>query len=116
MLQPEQLAWIQRNLRRERPPGVLGALAQEVMDSSRVRGPTWRRKLASTVWDALDEEARRHLDVRDVRNGTVTLEVDEPGLLYQMRITWEQQLLWTLRRQLPAAGIRSVRFTLRRRS
>ena len=49
-----------------------------------------------------------------LRGGVLTLEVAEPALRYSLRLQWEGRILDMARRQVPQAGVHTVRFVLRR--
>lgn len=84
-----QLKWIQGNrTRRDRVRTVGGAVTQLVGRVVESRGITAMRKVADVLSDLVDDEFRRHCHVAAADSGNLVIGVDNPALVYAMRLRW----------------------------
>ncbi|UCE62078.1 MAG: DUF721 domain-containing protein [Phycisphaerales bacterium] len=94
----EELTWVQRN--RARRPSE--RQAGQVMETLVVRECTdaFERcgELARALAGYVDDDFRRHCRLAGVSRGVLTINVDEPSLLYAMRMRWEGVLGDAVRR------------------
>jgi hypothetical protein len=105
-----QLGWVKRN-RAVRPGGQrVGALAKAILTSPKLANGAWRGRLISILDRHAGAELLTHATPVDAKGGVLTLRVQEPALLYQLRLAWEQRLIEMFRAELPGAGIHTVRF------
>ena len=99
--------------RRSQPAPLAEALA-EVMEPRRT-GITQRYEAASRlgeVWaQALPEEMARRCRIVDLAAGLLTVQVDSPSYMYELRIS-SQQLVEHLKRECPEAKLRAMKITL----
>jgi hypothetical protein len=86
---------------------VAGTLAA----AKEASGP--RAQVTRVLQEAMGETLLGQLEVTGIRAGVVSLTVQEPAAACQLRLHWEQVILQSLRRELPALGIREVRFVTR---
>lgn len=102
-----RLQWIQRNrVKRERVQHVgaaLGRLARELLSTETDRTAKIVRRINTVV----DAEFCRHCRILVTREGRLLVNVDEPGLVYTMRLRWAALLGRSLGGMLP--GVRQGR-------
>lgn len=113
-LSEQQLRFVQDNRDkrvRARLPVRAGQVAGELLKSGTLVRPAWRRRLLAVLEEYAGRELLDYAAVVSVRAGVLRLHVAEPGLMYRMRLAWEQRLLEVLRVELPEAGIHSIRFS-----
>jgi hypothetical protein len=99
--------------RRSQPAPLAEALA-ELMEPQRT-GITQRYEAASRIGDVwaqlLPEEMARRCRIVDLSAGLLTVEVDSPSYMYELRIS-SNQLVEHLRRECPEAKLRAMKITL----
>ena len=99
--------------RRSEPTPLAEALA-EVMEPRRT-GITQRYEAASRlseVWaQLLPEEMARRCRIVDLAAGLLTVVVDSPSYMYELRIS-SNQLVEHLRRECPEAKLRAMKIVL----
>ncbi len=109
----QQLHWAQTNRshpRRRRAPVGVGEIAAQVLGSPGLSGPAWRRRLISLIEERTGPAFTQCASIHSVRGGVLTVRAAEAALVYHLRLTWEQPILQLLQRELPEAGIHTVRF------
>lgn len=110
-MENRQLQWIQKNRRQRQTARPIGELIEKVVNSPRVSGSPWRRRLIAVLEAHGGPELLEQARIIDVRNGELILQVVEPAVRYQLRLAFEQRLLDAISTELPEAGIHTVRFT-----
>jgi len=110
-MENQQLQWVQKNRQRRSTARPVGELVEKVINSSRVSGSPWRRRLIAVLEAHGGPELLEQVRIIDVRNGELILQVVEPAVRYQLRLVFEQRLLDAIQSELPEAGIHTVRFT-----
>lgn len=99
--------------RRSQPAPLAEALA-EVMEPRRT-GITQRYEAASRlseVWaQLLPEEMARRCRIVDLAAGLLTVAVDSPSYMYELRIS-SNQLVEHLKRECPEAKLKAMKITL----
>jgi hypothetical protein len=111
-MKERQLQWVQENRRRQCAASALGELARDLVNSPKLSGSPWHRRLMAILETHGGPELLEHAKIVDVRNGELVLQVTEPAVLYQLRLAFEQRLLDALAAELPEAGIHAVRFVV----
>ena len=100
--------------RRKSEPAPLAEALAEVMEPRRT-GITQRYEAASRlseVWaQLLPEEMARRCRIVDLAEGLLTVSVDSPSYMYELRIS-SNQLVEHLRRECPEAKLRAMKITL----
>jgi hypothetical protein len=95
-------------------PTLLADALVKMMEPRRT-GISQRYEAASQlgeVWaQALPEEMVRRCRIVDLAAGLLTVEVDSPSYMYELRIS-SQQLVEHLRRECPEAKLRAIKITL----
>jgi len=86
---------------------------QAWIDSGRL-SQGWRRRVMALLAEHAGTELLEAAEPVSLRGGVLTFEVSDPAAMYYLRIRWEQQLMDIFTRRLPAAGVHTVRFRLRR--
>jgi hypothetical protein len=105
-----QLDWVKKN-RAVRPTGErVGALARAMLASPKIARGAWRGRLIEILDRHAGEDLLAHASPVDAKGGVLTLQVEEPALLYQLRVQWEQPLIEIFKAELPRAGIHTIRF------
>jgi len=101
-----QLKWVHRNRKREERVRHTGAAIQhtiqEVVSGTDV---TTAKEVASAIAGVVDGEFRVHCRIYVSEQGALIVHVDEPALVYVMRVQW----LEVIRKGL--SGIRSTTLT-----
>lgn len=110
-MENRQLQWVHKNRQRRYTVQPVGKLAEEVVNSPRISGSPWRRRLIAVLEAHGGPELLEQARIIDVRNGELILQVAEPAVRYQLRLAFEQRLLNAISTELPEAGIHTVRFT-----
>ena len=59
----------------------------------------------------VDDDFRRHCSVGAISHGTLTIHVDNPGLVAAMRVRWAGTLLEVVRRVQEFSRITRITFT-----
>ena len=99
---------------RRSQPALLAEALAEIMEP-RHTGITQRYEAASRLSEAwarlLPEEILRRCRIVDLAAGLLTIEVDSPSYMYELRIS-SQQLVEHLRRECPEAKLRAMKITL----
>jgi hypothetical protein len=106
------LHWVQKNRKWGRQAESVGSLAARLKASPKFSGSAWQRRLLGLLEEYAGPALLDHAHVSGTRNGVLTFEVDSAVMQYELRLRWEQPLLELLQNQLPAAGIREVRFVI----
>lgn len=109
----KQLNWIQRNRApkgRAKLATLIGQVAQDILGSGQLAGPAWKSRLLEVLEEHAGPALLDHAEPLTVRNGILTLGVEEPAVLYHLRLQWEQRILQLVQSGLPEAGISAVRF------
>jgi len=100
---------------RHRSEPTLLADALVKMMEPRHTGISQRYEAASRLGEAwaqlLPPEMVRHCRVVDLSAGQLTVEVDSPSYMYELRIS-SQQLVEHLRQECPEAKLRAIKITL----
>jgi hypothetical protein len=100
---------------RHRSEPTLLADALVKMMEPRHTGISQRYEAASRLGEAwaqaLPEEMVRRCRIVDLAAGLLTVEVDSPSYMYELRIS-SQQLVEHLRRECPEAKLRAIKITL----
>ena len=100
-------------VRRSQPAPLAEALA-EIMEPKR-SGITQRYEAAGRINEAwsqiLPVEMIRRCRIVDLAAGLLTVEVDSPSYMYELRIS-SQQLVEELRRECPEAKLRAMKIVL----
>ncbi len=100
--------------RRRSEPAPLAEALAEVMEPRRT-GITHRYEAAgrlSEVWaQLLPEEMARRCRIVDLAAGLLTVAVDSPSYMYELRIS-SNQLVEHLRRECPEAKLRAMKIML----
>jgi hypothetical protein len=109
-----RLQWVQHN-RAAKDAQRVGVVAAEVLAQQVQSGPAWRRQLLAVLAKHAGPAFLNRVIVTELCGGVLRLEVADPGELYALRVEWEQRLARVFQAELPAAGIHTVRFTLRGR-
>ena len=90
-----------------------GELVQSLLD-----GRTSLTAVQQRVLTVLDEQAGAevvaHIASVGVSRGVLRIETEEPAVLYDLRLRWEERILRLVQRELPDLGVRRVRFALAR--
>ncbi|MFQ5590601.1 MAG: DciA family protein [Phycisphaerae bacterium] len=94
MFSDGRLAWVQRNrvrrgCSRERR---LGYLAASVARGLHLAGDELAPTAASIIAEVVDEEFKAHCRLASVHNGRIVINVDQPALVYHMRMRWLELL------------------------
>lgn len=110
-----QLQWIHHN-RKASQADTVGKIAHDIVDSQHLAGPAWRRSVYAILEEHGGAELLKHVGGIGLRDGILKLEALEPAAVYRLGLLWEQPLLKACQSQLPAAGIHTVRFTVRPRT
>ena len=111
-MEERQLQWVQKNRQRRRTAQAVGELAQELVNSSKVSGSPWRRRLLAVLEAHGGPTLLDQAKMMDIRNGELVLQVAEPAVLYRLRLAFEQKILDAIDAELPEAGIHAVRFVV----
>lgn len=97
-------------------PGAIvsaGSIAQKLLEKQAKVCAQDRRLLA-----LLEQEAGsglgEHVAGLRLTRGVLRIEVNEPALLYGLRLKWEQRLLAVLQEGAPELGIHTIRFVTAR--
>ncbi len=105
-----RLEWVAANrAAKSPPPPIGGTIANLVQDSLKAAAQS-RQWLACVVGGSVDEEFRRHCRLGEVREGIVTIEVDEPGLISSLQGRWASKIEAQLRKAATGCAARGVRF------
>lgn len=88
MNQDTQLEWVQRNRSRKSRVQPLGVWAERVVSQVDADGLTAARSMAHALSPLVDEQFREHCRVARVGRRRVIIHVDDPALVYQMRMRW----------------------------
>lgn len=84
-----QLEWIQENrAKKDRVRTVGDAVEQLVSRVVESRDIAAMRKAAEVLSGLVDNEFRRHCHVAAADNGKLAIHVDNPALVYPMRLRW----------------------------
>ena len=106
----EELTWIQRN--RTRPPRErqAGEVMERLVDRECAQAFERCGEIAVVLAGCVDDEFRRHSRVAGFSSGVLTVNVDEPALVYPTRLRWASVLCDVLRRCRPQGVISRVVF------
>lgn len=111
-----RLRWVQTNRRRKSVPERLGEVAQAVISDSQQAGPVWRRRIWAVLAEYAGPDLLDHMRLVSLRQGVLHIEVQEPAILYHLRLQWERRIVEVLRSQVAEAGIQALRFSVRSKS
>ncbi len=106
----EELTWIQRNRTRRPRERQAGEVMEGLVDRDCTQAFERCGEIVRVLADCVDEDFRRHSRVAGVSSGVLTINVDEPALIYPTRMRWEGVLRDALRRCRGRGAIRRVVF------
>ena len=103
-----------QQFRRRSEPAPLAEAIAKVMEPRRT-GITQRYEAASRLSEAwaqlLPEEMARRCRITDLAAGLLTVQVDSPSYMYELRIS-SHQLVEHLQRECPEAKLRAMKIVL----
>jgi len=99
--------------RDEKAPVPLRDSLDELTSELRVAGPDAMATVATTLPDLVGRELAPHVGLGSVRDGVLTLTVDDPAWASPLRYL-ESELVATLSRRLGPGVVRGVRITVAR--
>ena len=105
-----RLHWVKAN---RTPRGTIpriGAMVGGLVEGALRRDCEQRSQLASVHADCVDQEFRRHCRMGELHNGTLAIEVDEPGLISILGARWASKIESVLRKRGAKTGVRRVLF------
>ena len=107
----ERLLWVQRNRWRTAQTVQLGPLVQRLIKQVCAPDPLARVAHAADVLaGVVDEEFRNHCRIAGIKQGTLIVHVDHPGIVYALRGRWRVSLLEALGTIRGRAAIQQVIF------
>jgi len=108
----KQLHWVQKNKAVRQPASRAGDIARNLIGSGRLSGPAWKQRLVRYLQEHAGPDLLDQAEPLTVRGGVLSFGVQEPAVLYHLRLQWEQRILQLVRSGLPEAGISAVRFVV----
>lgn len=107
-----QLQWVAQN-RQWRPRAeAIAAILKREQRKAPLKVPAWRARVAGVLAEATDGTFAAHTWLAGVRNGVLTLNVDDPALVGVLRMRWHRALVNLLAQRLPDLTIVDIRFRL----
>lgn len=91
-----QLEWVSRNRSVKKPVVTAGSLVSRVVRQAREKSYEPAAEVAAILAELVDEEFRLHCLVGAVRRGRLVIHVDQPGLVYSLRLRWASRLCGAL--------------------
>ncbi len=73
-----------------------------------------QQRVLTVLDDQAGAEVVAHVSGVAVSRGVLRIETEEPAVLYDLRLRWEERILRLAQRELADLGIRRVRFALAR--
>jgi hypothetical protein len=106
----QQLEWVVRNHRVRAPEASIAAVAETLLGKVAVRNATPTASVAREVDRVVDDEFRKHCSVGPIRDGGLTVFVNDEGLIGPYRLRWAFPILDALQTSRRSGGVRSIRF------
>ena len=110
MLSDEQLRRIGQCRRAPRGPVRIGELVDRRRFATDTGHARLMGELRNAVADAVGEPLRKHVRALQLKQGTLTVELDDPGVVYVFRRNYLFALREHLAGSVPEARVSDVRF------
>lgn len=112
MILPKSLVWVLSNRRPRRRVSAFAVLAREVLSSASRgrRREAGDPRIEAYLFKCVDEEFRAHCAIGPIRNGTLSVVVDDERLLYAYRSRWTDVLLARLAKLPGRRAVSRIRF------
>ena len=106
----QQLKWVWRNRAKRESCTIAGRLLRELTDRLETEYFTVATKAASMLAACVDDEFRRHCRIVGARDGTLRINVDQPGLVWRLQRRWLARVSEALQGQRLSTPLRRVTF------
>ena len=105
-----RLHWVMANRAPRGTAAPVGGLVGGLVVEALRRDSEQRSRLASILANCVDQGFRRHCRMGDLLNGTLAVEVDEPGLISILRAQWASKIESAFRKCGAKTEVRRILF------